>query len=242
MGDTEKNNSGKIRKIHANWIIFLLVLIGCAVLPICIIAGIWIVQKIGGWVIGWECLGIDDQNIYFTDFLGGALGFMVGFILDKFVIERINNVLHYKALMRVLSYELSLDLNALCEQYTNDKPFYGLNEFIVDDVVMTAETISVIANIPFSKKRVQELIENIKLTHINIEALNNKWKKEDELYVYDLQAKLKDAELTYQYKRVLQLIFRIIILLKMIKWKDDLTENQQGLYSCICEYEKKIFD
>lgn len=252
MGDTKKNkgtsdnndNSKKIRKIHANWIIFLLVLIGCAVLPICIIAGIWIVQKIGGWVIGWECLGIDDSsnNIYFTDFLGGALGFMVGFILDKFVIERINNVLHYKALMRVLSYELSLDLKALCEQYTEDKPFYGLNEFIVDDVVMTAETISVIANIPFSKKRVQELIENIKLTHINIEELNNKWKKEDELYVYDLQAKLENAELAYLYKRALQLIFRIIILLKMIKWKDDLTEKQQGLYSDICKYEKKIFD
>lgn len=246
MGDTKGNSgdSGKIRKIHANWIIFLLVLIGCAVLPICIIAGIWIVQKIGGWVIGWECLGIDDSsnNIYFTDFLGGALGFMVGFILDKFVIERINNVLHYKALMRVLSYELSLDLNALCKQYTKDKPFYGLNEFIVDDVVMTAETISVIANIPFSKKRVQELIENIKLTHINIEELNNKWKKEDELYVYDLQAKLENAELAYLYKRALQLIFRIIILLKMIKWKDDLTEKQQGLYSDICKYKKEIFD
>lgn len=255
MGDTKENKvtsdnnppsgggSGKIGKIHANWIIFLLVLIGCAVLPICIIAGIWIVQKIGGWVIGWECLGIDDSsnNIYFTDFLGGALGFMVGFILDKFVIERINNVLHYKALMRVLSYELSLDLDALCKQYTEDKPFYGLNEFIVDDVVMTAETISVIANIPFSKKRVQELIENIKLTHIDIEELNNKCKEGYKLFA-NLQNELKQNKLAPQNKRALQLIFRIIILLKMIKWKDDLTEKQQGLYSDICKYKKEIFD
>ena len=254
MGDTKKNkvtfdnnppsgddsgksgdDSGKIRKIHANWIIFLLVLIGCAVLPICIIAGIWIVQKIGGWVIGWECLGIDDSsnNIYFTDFLGGALGFMVGFILDKFVIERINNVLHYKALMRVLSYELSLDLNALCEQYTKDKPFYGLNEFIVDDVVMTAETISVIANIPFSKKRVQELIENIKLTHIDIEDLNNKCKEGYELFP-KLQDKLSENDtLSENDKLALQLISRIITLLRMIKWKSALTKKQREFFLSI---------
>lgn len=172
MGDTEKNKgtsdnnppSGvdpkKIRKIHANWIIFLLVLIGCAVLPICIIAGIWIVQKIGGWVIGWECLGIDDSsnNIYFTDFLGGALGFMVGFILDKFVIERINNVLHYKALMRVVRQELK-NIQGTAEKFednfkngeTND-----IKEYIFDDVVMTAETMSVIANIPFATKQVMQ--------------------------------------------------------------------------------------
>lgn len=172
MGDTEEikgtsdNNppsggdSGKIGKIHANWIIFLLVLIGCAVLPICIIAGILIVQKIGGWVIGWECLGIDDpsNNIYFTDFLGGALGFMVGFILDKFVIERINNVLHYKALMRVVMQELK-NIQGTAEKFednfkngeTND-----IKEYIFDDVVMTAETMSVIANIPFATKQVMQ--------------------------------------------------------------------------------------
>ena len=234
MGDTKGNSgdSGKIRKIHANWIIFLLVLIGCAVLPICIIAGIWIVQKIGGWVIGWECLGIDDQNIYFTDFLGGALGFMVGFILDKFVIERINNVLHYKALMRVLSYELSLDLDALCEQYTKDKPFYGLNEFIVDDVVMTAETISVIANIPFSKKRVQELIENIKLTHIDIEELNNKCKEGYKLFA-NLQNELKQNKLAPQNELARQLIIRITTLLRMIKWKFALTKKQREFFLII---------
>lgn len=162
MGDTKGNSgdSGKIRKIHANWIIFLLVLIGCAVLPICIIAGIWIVQKIGGWVIGWECLGIDDpsNNIYFTDFLGGALGFMVGFILDKFVIERINNVLHYKALMRVVMQELNniQDTAAEFEKDFKNGETTDIKEYIFDDVVMTAETMSVIANIPFATKQVMQ--------------------------------------------------------------------------------------
>ena len=173
MGDTEENKgtsdnnppsgdgSGKIGKIHANWIIFLLVLIGCAVLPICIIAGIWIVQKIGGWVIGWECLGIDDpsNNIYFTDFLGGALGFMVGFILDKFVIERINNVLHYKALMRVVRQELDNiqdTANEFEKEFSNGK-IIDIKEYILDDVVMTAETMSVIANIPFATEQEKQL-------------------------------------------------------------------------------------
>ena len=157
------DDSGKIRKIHANWIIFLLVLIGCAVLPICIIAGIWIVQKIGGWVIGWECLGIDDpsNNIYFTDFLGGALGFMVGFILDKFVIERINNVLHYKALVRVVRQELNYIQNAAegFEKEFKNGNTIDIKEYILDDVVMTAETMSVIANIPFATKQVKQLTE-----------------------------------------------------------------------------------
>ena len=211
MGDTEENKgtsdnnppsgdgSGKIGKIHANWIIFLLVLIGCAVLPICIIAGIWIVQKIGGWVIGWECLGIDDpsNNIYFTDFLGGALGFMVGFILDKFVIERINNVLHYKALMRVVMQELNDIQDAVEEFEKNLKNGVktDIKEYILDDVVMTAETMSVIANIPFATKQVMQFTNTLSNIQKYIEFYRGRVRKIDEFVTTYIRYKFSEEKI-----------------------------------------------
>lgn len=156
-----------------------LVLIGLLYLIGFTFAGIIIVQLIG-WGIE-ELIGLvhaEWENFsmgnYVSDLLGGAIGLSIGLALDKICIEKYNNVNHYKALMRVVIQELDNISKAAKNSKNGLKKgkTVAIKEYIFDDVVMTAETISVIANIPFAKKQVKDLIENFSNAQLNIELYN----------------------------------------------------------------------
>ena len=139
-------------------------------------AGIIIVQFIG-WGIE-ELIGLvhaEWENFsmgnYVSDLLGGAIGLSIGLALDKICIEKYNNVNHYKALMRVVIQELD-NISEVVKDFINKSEVFAIKEYIFDDVVMTAETISVIANIPFAKKQVKNLIKNFSNIQLNIELYN----------------------------------------------------------------------
>ena len=182
--DSQKNDS---KRIHADRIIFILIILGIISLFGSIILGIVLVQGLGWLVdlilekINADTLGMDN---YVPDFLGGAVGLTVGFILDKICIEKINNIFHYKALMRVIMHEFN-NIDKAAEEniriakenirIANEKKrrrFKYINEFICDDVSTSAETISVIANIPFAKSRTLSLIDMINLIHNGIKRHN----------------------------------------------------------------------
>ena len=186
--DSQKND---FKRIHTDRIIFILIILGIISLFGSIILGIVLVQGLGWWVdlilekIN-EKINADTLSManYVPDFLGGAVGLTVGFILDKICIEKINNIFHYKALMRVIMHEFN-NIDKAAEEniriakenirIANEKKrrrFKYINEFICDDVSTSAETISVIANIPFAKSRTLSLIDMINLIHNGIKRHN----------------------------------------------------------------------
>ena len=244
--DSQKND---FKRIHADRIIFILIILGIISLFGSIILGIVLVQGLG-WLVDLilekinadtpDTLGMDN---YVTDFLGGAVGLTVGFILDKICIEKINNIFHYKALMRVLLNELEhinivaamniivllgyVEIVLKNETSTSDKFKQAINklqeylvsqqeveilqkntklkqehteikEYIIDDVAMTAETVSVIANIPFAKQRTLSLINNISIIHKEIESHNDlsrecKQKEEQTSLLLEHLKKIKES-------------------------------------------------
>ena len=102
----------RIKKYHPKWAIFGLVSIGIGILAICVVGGVWLAHGLG---IAFDKWGAKSD--YFTDFLGGALGLTVGFVLDKFCIEKINHVFEYKRLMMTINHELSNNRKTLNEFY-----------------------------------------------------------------------------------------------------------------------------
>ena len=184
MCKSSKDNSqsdSQVTPINIKRIKVKLVVIGLLYLIGFTFAGIIIVQFIG-WGIE-ELIGLvraEWENFsmgnYVSDLLGGAIGLSIGLALDKICIEKYNNVNHYKALMRVVIQELD-GIKKTPEDYDEDlkkKKINIIKEYIFDDVVMTAETISVIANIPFAKKQVKELISIFTKVQKNIESYNRK--------------------------------------------------------------------
>lgn len=184
MCKSSKDNSqsdSQVTPINIKRIKGALVGIGLLYLIGFTLAGIIIVQFIG-WGIE-ELIGLvhaEWENFsmgnYVSDLLGGAIGLSIGLALDKICIEKYNNVNHYKALMRVVIQELN-GIKETPENYDKDLEKEKINiikEYIFDDVVMTAETISVIANIPFAKKQVKELISIFTKVQKNIESYNRK--------------------------------------------------------------------
>lgn len=203
------SNKNDFARIHADRIIFILIILGIISLFGSIILGIVLVQGLG-WLVdlNLEKFNADTLGManYVSDFLGGAVGLTVGFILDKICIDKINNVFHYKALMRVLLNELEninmvadmniivlLKLAGTVFESHDEADIEKLNkyqispeqinilkntklrrehtvikEYIIDDVAMTAETVSVIANIPFAKHSTLGLINNISIIHNEI--------------------------------------------------------------------------
>ena len=236
--DSQKND---FKRIHADRIIFILIILRIISLFGSIILGIVLVQGLG-WLVDLilEKINADTPN-YVSDFLGGAVGLTVGFILDKICIEKINNVFHYKALMRVLLNELehinivaAMNIIVLLEcaeivfKNETQKEFEQaiiklqgylvskqevkilqqntklrqehteIKEYIIDDVAMTAETVSVIANIPFAKQRTLSLINNISIIHKEIESHNDlsrecKQKEEQTSLLLEHLKKIKES-------------------------------------------------
>ena len=184
MCKSSKDNSqsdSQVTPINIKRIKGALVGIGLLYLIGFTLAGIIIVQFIG-WGIE-ELIGLvraEWENFrmgnYVSDLLGGAIGLSIGLALDKICIEKYNNVNHYKALMRVVIQELN-GIKETPENYDKDlkkKKINIIKEYIFFFVVMTAETISVIANIPFAKKQVKELISIFTKVQKNIESYNRK--------------------------------------------------------------------
>ena len=178
---SKDNEARDVTPINIKRIKVKLVVIGLLYLIGFTFAGIIIVQFIG-WGIE-ELIGLvraEWENFsmgnYVSDLLGGAIGLSIGLALDKICIEKYNNVNHYKALMRVVIQELN-GIKETPENYDKDlnkKKINIIKEYIFDDVVMTAETISVISNIPFAKKQVKELISIFTKVQKNIESYNRK--------------------------------------------------------------------
>ncbi|MCM1295436.1 MAG: hypothetical protein NC311_07820 [Muribaculaceae bacterium] len=220
-----------IKKYHPNWIIAALIAIGIGSLAVCVIGGIWLSHGLGVAFKNWGAC-----PDYFSDFLGGALGLTVGFVLDKFCIEKINHVFEYKKLMEIVKNELTniknvvytktesteiyllrtkniinadgklqIEIeeykegdgekqhnkvieNVLYDNLTQSIPdvptimqnyllftLYNecpISEFIFDNVVKTAETVSVFSNLPFAKKYSKNLITCLSLIQKYIERCN----------------------------------------------------------------------
>lgn len=224
-----------MRKYHPNWAIVWLVVIGVGIFLLSILAGIWSAHGLG---VLFNCWGACPN--YFADFLGGALGLTLGFVLDKFCIERISHVLKYKKLMKIVLHELD-KIKKVCYKkivcYNDDYMYecvlsteniwvndseklhvtskkvdvssgnisvpeddlkinenisikdlgkdsileevlkklekydtpYTINEYILDDLVTNAETMSILANLPLASKYSIELIEKLCLIQKYIE-------------------------------------------------------------------------
>lgn len=205
-----KENEEKMKKYHPNWVIVGLVIRGLVVFSLSVLAGIWIAHGLG---VGFKKWGACPN--YFADFLGGALGLTLGFVLDKISIERISHVSKYKQLIKIVKKELdeikkvvykdeeqthklltendkldhklmkvtSIDCKsgkegsltftvnfddhdrqsiqtAICQLNSNKyNNINHIHEYIFDDFVTNAETMSILANLPLApSKYTEELI------------------------------------------------------------------------------------
>lgn len=140
-----------IKKYHPNWAIFGLVIIGIVVLAACVTGGIWLAH---GLSVAFEKWGACPS--YFADFLGGALGLTVGFVLDKFCIEKIDHVFEYRRLMMTMNHELN-----------NNKKTLDELEIMIPSRPLSSEE----NNIVQSSKQFEELDDNIKPLFMEIKKL-----------------------------------------------------------------------
>lgn len=109
---TSKDNKQSEKELtyHPNVIISFLVVIAIIAFCLCVLGGIWLSNGI--------CCGLKNCEAnpdYFSDFLGGAIGIVLGFIFDKMCIESISHIQHYKSLMRTINHELSNNKKSLAE-------------------------------------------------------------------------------------------------------------------------------
>lgn len=185
-----------------------LVLRGLAVLIACIVGGILITQAIGWLVellIGFIPDGIKqpdgkNTNLHFSDFLGGAIGLTVGFVLDKSCIDRINGIYTFRRFMSALCHELGnmqrkdgegksciyikrdgkyekVQFNDKGEVSTSNvseckEVLAYVNELILDNIVTSAETMSLISNLPFAGDFKNRLTDVLSITHKRILEYN----------------------------------------------------------------------
>lgn len=208
-----------MKKYHPECAIMGLIAIGLFVFIICVIGGIWLAHGLGAVFSKWGAC----PN-YFSDFLGGALGLTIGFILDKICIEKIDQIFRYKKLMKIVRNELDniqkivyhnddcelITKNIICKSengseksgigvYVKGKEicsisydnlsYKGLSkikdelsridsdsdilmrEFIFGDIVKNAESMSVLANIPFAGKYTEYLTTQLCLIQKYIEQV-----------------------------------------------------------------------
>lgn len=200
-----KENEEKMKKYHPIWVIVGLIIRGLVVFSLSVLAGIWIAHGLG---VGFKKWGACPN--YFADFLGGALGLTLGFVLDKISIERISHVSKYMQLIKIVKKELygikevvykneeqthtlltendKLDHKLMkvtsidCEskgdgsltftvnfddpksiqtaiyQLNNNKynNINNIHEYIFDDFVTNAETMSILANLPLAPSKYNE--------------------------------------------------------------------------------------
>lgn len=172
----------KQKYISTNKIILKLILIGLSSLIVCIALGIAFVQ-----LLCWEIDGLlrffQQQGIFFgmenyvSDFLGGAIGLTIGLFLDKICIEKINNVFQCRSFMRIIKHEMTNIKNIIEENQKSlkqkDEFIFSVKEFIINEVVSSTETISIILNIPYSKEALNNLVDNIGEIHKNIYKYNS---------------------------------------------------------------------
>lgn len=249
-----------MKKYHPIKIGLLLGFIGLVALAVCIAAGIWITHELGVLFSNWGA----DSN-YFSDFLGGALGLTVGFALDKLCIERINQVMKYRKLIKIVKNELveikkvvyrkeisdsqgNVKSEALyvknqdgsvrimaekCElaaiPYSDMKQesskvktaMSGLNtyseidhtlEFVLDDLVKNAETMSMLATLPFSGGYSEEFISELSCIQNRIEGfeyyLGKIERGEGAAVTNELEAKIRWLYMQYHINRVLEALKR----------------------------------
>ncbi len=156
-----------------------LIFIGIAVLVGCVVVGILITQAIG-WLVEWLIGYVPDEiepGLHFVDFLGGAIGLSVGFVFDKICLERINCVYAFRRFMSALRHELNniqcktgdkshiyikrkdkiedvefgKDGEVLTKNLAECKGVFDpVKELILDNIVTSAETMSLISNLPFA--------------------------------------------------------------------------------------------
>ena len=162
-------------------IIAKLIVIGIFTLVACILIGIVLVQLIC-WLVDYMLEGLQNKNWcigmenYVSDFLGGAIGLTIGLLLDKICIDKINCVYQYQSFMRIIKHEMNNIKEIIADncEAINKKNEYisSIKEFIVDDVVTSAETISIISNIPYSKEALNTLVDKIGEIHRGVTIYN----------------------------------------------------------------------
>ncbi len=171
----EYDSSKQIRKLV---FIGIAVLVGCVVTGIFITQAIgWLVE----WLIGFLPDKI-EPGLHFSDFLGGAIGLTVGFIFDKICIDRINRVYAFRRFMMALRHEFDniqckkdkddkshiyIERDDKTEEVKFDSSgkvitenllecygvFVPVKELILDNIVTSPETMSLISNLPFADEK-----------------------------------------------------------------------------------------
>lgn len=164
------------KPISTTNIIVKLLFIGFFSLIACVVIGIVFVQLIG-WGVDCIIKGLHNNNWfvgkgnYVSDFLGGALGLTIGLVLDKICIDKINSVYQYRSFMRIIKHEIKNIKKVLKNnivQIKQNGQINSIKEFIVDDVVTSAQTISIISSIPYSKEALNCLVDKISDIHMGI--------------------------------------------------------------------------
>lgn len=169
--------------INTKKIIVKLTIIGICSMIASVIIGIICVQLLG-WGIDKLLNKLNEKDYfvgmsnYVSDFLGGALGLTIGLILDKICIDKINDVYRFKSFMRVIRHEITND-NTKIEKHiklfkdiTTEIQIETVEEFVIDDAVTSTETISVISNLPYSTKFVNEIVDQMIKIHESILEYN----------------------------------------------------------------------
>lgn len=181
--------------------IIKLVFIGVAVFLGCTVVGVLISQLIGwGLTSLWGKDGWFFENDYFSNFFGGAIGLVVGFILDTICIDKINNVSKCKNFIMSVKHELdgiySIMTNTKQDEVILQKQgkeviivfdangdvltdisgcsgYKKIEELIFDDLVTSVEAMSLISSLPFAKREfINEIVDFLGKIHKLISEFN----------------------------------------------------------------------
>ena len=254
-----KKEKERKKKYHPIIIGLLLGLIGFVALAVCIVVGVWITHRLGAI---FSNLGAEPN--YFSDFLGGALGLTVGFVLDKLCIEQINQITKYSKLIKIVKNELENIKKVVYWKETKDPqgnvekeklyvknqdgsvkimakqvelvviPYgdmgdptegpskvkaemeklsdYGemehILEFVLDDLVKNAETMSMLATLPLSRGYSEELISELSNIQNCIEYFEYYLGKFEsgEGEENELEAKIRWLYMQYHINKVLEVL------------------------------------
>jgi len=217
----------KVKPYHPVLAIFLIGLIGLTIFSGLIVGGIFGVQLLGEKIAMRNPVKNSDgtispRELYFLDFLGGALGIVLGFLADGLCIEKINMILKYNKFRKAIKHELEnikKEVENIKEE--GDKvELRQVQELIIDDVVKNAETVSLIINLPLaSHKFKNDMIDNLAKIHNGIKYLNKLQEEASGKIIDDTEINNLKSVILRAINKILGLIIGVNIryILSMLK-------------------------
>lgn len=103
MSEQRKKNKREKLKYHPTRVQIMLA--GCGLIAFCaiVVGMVALVEWVG------DACNLENS----LDLLGGAIGILLGFIADKFCIDRITHIQKYKMLMKAINHEFDIDTQKL---------------------------------------------------------------------------------------------------------------------------------